>query len=44
MSADGCIETLRDPLHAVVGIMWHPESEPTPHPEELALLRSLFDP
>ncbi|CUW39523.1 putative gamma-glutamyl-gamma-aminobutyrate hydrolase [Magnetospirillum sp. XM-1] len=39
-AADGSIEGFR--LDRWAAIMWHPEREASPHPDDLALFRSLF--
>ncbi len=41
---DGVIEAIEHDTCPRVGIMWHPEREPSPRPEDLALFRRLFCP
>jgi putative glutamine amidotransferase len=40
---DGSVEAVRHNTLPWVGIMWHPEREPTFRSEELALLRNMFN-
>lgn len=41
-AADGTVEAMRHTMRNWIGIMWHPEREPTPHPDDMQLISDLF--
>lgn len=41
-SNEGHVEAFMDQDRRCAGIMWHPEREPRPHDDDLALMRRLF--
>lgn len=39
---DGIVEACQHEREKIVGIMWHPEREPAPHAEDVAIFRRMF--